>query len=806
MGALALLFVATLALAGALFVASRLNGMGREAGLEQAAAAQQAAAQLDSILAHAWGAGAATGEVGRFTPADPNALVQAAARARGVAAVALMNAEGGVIAAAGDQPGAAGRAALAAAGDANSWVGPIVTRAGAAPQIAMVRRVYAGVMVIVADPTLYAWEPTPTGNLVLVAPDGTVMTGEGARDDLAGAVGVREIPADLFSAEDPTAVADVYPGADGGHRAVGVARTQVGEFTVVSTRPIDRAVEQALPALYQFFLLLLAPVVSVAALLLMLRQNARRAVAAEAEVERAEAKARLTADGARAGFFEWSLSDGVLHLSEYAMHMLGALKDNLTLPELMALAAAEDRPAAEEAFRAARRTGTLDARFRIGFGPDTAWIEAHGLALEVSPGAGATRIVGTVVDVTQRREAEERASALEQRLREAIASYSGPFALWDSRRRIVLWNKSFQSAFGLGPDIMRPGASYETVTIAAAANILRERIDPNDPWSREIQVENGHWYRMVERRTSEGGVVTVGIDVTDMKRQEEALTDKERHLLQTVDRLEKSEQRNKVLARQAEEERQKAEDASAAKSAFLANMSHELRTPLNAIIGFSEIMMKELFGPMGSDQYKSYTQDIYNSGNLLLELINDVLDMAKIEAGRYQLTPRPLDPQVAIDQALRLMRRKADEKSLQLLSECDELPEIEADHRAVKQMLLNLLSIAVQVTEQGAVLVHARASDWGMDMRGVDTGRGIPADALPRLARPFEQVDTELSRNTSGTGLGLALTKSLVEMHGGRLEIESEVGRGTMVAIHLPKVFGGRIVNDDGEAMPHAAE
>jgi len=410
------------------------------------------------------------------------------------------------------------------------------------------------------------------------------------------------------------------------------------------------------------------------------------------------------------------------------------------------------------------------------------------------------------VDVTQRWEAEERASALEQRLREAISSYSGPFALWNRNRRIVLWNKSFQSVLGLGPDILRPSASYETVMMAAAAHIVRERIDSNDPMSREMLVSEGQWYRMVERRTAEGGLVTVGIDVTDMKRQEEAMTHNERHLLETVARLEKSEQRNKTLARQAEEERRKAEDASAAKSAFLANMSHELRTPLNAIIGFSEIMMKELFGPLGSDQYKSYSQDIHNSGNLLLELITDVLDMAKIEAGRYQLTPKSLDPQVAIDQALRLMRRKADEKGLQLLSECDELPEIEADHRAVKQMLLNLLSNAVKFTDQGAVMVHARASDWGIEIRVVDTGRGIPPGALPRLARPFEQVETELIRNTSGTGLGLALTKSLVEMHGGRLEIESQLGRGTMVAIHLPKAFGGHIASGKEEAMTQAAE
>jgi two-component system cell cycle sensor histidine kinase PleC len=233
-------------------------------------------------------------------------------------------------------------------------------------------------------------------------------------------------------------------------------------------------------------------------------------------------------------------------------------------------------------------------------------------------------------------------------------------------------------------------------------------------------------------------------------------------------------------------------------------MSHELRTPLNAIIGFSEIMTKELFGPVGSEQYRSYSADIHNSGTLLLELINDVLDMAKIEAGRFNLAPRPLDPEVAIDQALRLMRRRAEEKGLRLLHEYTELPEIEADHRAVKQMLLNLLSNAIKFTDQGAVMVQARQTDTGLEIRVVDTGRGIPAEALPRLAKPFEQVDTELNRNTSGTGLGLALTKSLAEMHGGRLEIESEVGRGTMVAIYLPRTFAGP--RDFDEDLPHAAE
>jgi two-component system cell cycle sensor histidine kinase PleC len=221
-------------------------------------------------------------------------------------------------------------------------------------------------------------------------------------------------------------------------------------------------------------------------------------------------------------------------------------------------------------------------------------------------------------------------------------------------------------------------------------------------------------------------------------------------------------------------------------------MSHELRTPLNAVIGFSEIMSKELFGPLANPQYKQYSTDIYDSGNHLLDLINDILDMAKIEAGKLTLSPRPLDPSVAIEQAVRLTKRKAEEKGLSIVVDAENLGEIEADHRAVKQILLNLLSNAVKFTDQGAIMVHARGSASNMTLRVVDTGCGIPPEHLPRLARPFEQVEQELTRTNAGTGLGLALTKSLAEMHGGKLSIQSEVGRGTIVTVTLPRTFGGQ--------------
>jgi two-component system cell cycle sensor histidine kinase PleC len=355
-----------------------------------------------------------------------------------------------------------------------------------------------------------------------------------------------------------------------------------------------------------------------------------------------------------------------------------------------------------------------------------------------------------------------------------------------------LCNQSFAKAFGLGPELLRPRASYEAIAAASAARIRREKNDPAHPDVRVIELVNGEWLHVVERRAADGGTITVGVDITPLKRKEEELARNERRLQDSLNRAESQEYRIKALAREAHEERQKAEEASRAKSAFLANMSHELRTPLNAVIGFSEIMSKELFGALGNEQYKQYSADIFDSGNHLLDLINDILDMAKIEAGKLTLAPRPLDPAVVIEQAVRLTKRRAEDKGLSIVVDAEDLPEIEADHRAVKQMLLNLLSNAVKFTDEGAIMVYARANAAGLTLRVIDTGCGIPPEHLPRLARPFEQVETELARNHHGTGLGLALTKSLVDMHGGKFSIQSEVNRGTIVTITLPRLFGGR--------------
>ena len=259
-----------------------------------------------------------------------------------------------------------------------------------------------------------------------------------------------------------------------------------------------------------------------------------------------------------------------------------------------------------------------------------------------------------------------------------------------------------------------------------------------------------------------------------------------------VDQLEVSREQLSLLARKYEVAMTRAEAANQAKSEFLANMSHELRTPLNAINGFSEIMAAEMFGPLGDARYKGYAGDILKSGQHLLSLINDILDMAKIEAGKMTLHYEAVSLKEVCEDAVRLMRGKVQEAGLAISVDAGEAPDIEADHRGVKQVLLNLISNAVKFTpEGGSITLTIRpflgeAGDERVRVACTDTGIGIAPEDLTRLARPFEQVEGQHSKTTQGTGLGLALTKSLIEMHGGLLAMESQPGEGTTVSFDLP--------------------
>jgi signal transduction histidine kinase len=235
--------------------------------------------------------------------------------------------------------------------------------------------------------------------------------------------------------------------------------------------------------------------------------------------------------------------------------------------------------------------------------------------------------------------------------------------------------------------------------------------------------------------------------------------------------------------------RDRAEAADHAKSEFLAMMSHELRTPLNAVIGFSEIMKTEALGPIGSTKYREFADDIYVSGQHLLELINDILDLSKIEAGKSRLCADKIEIAELVDSVVTLVRESAKKNAIEIELDCPaDLPDMLADRRKIKQILANLLSNGIKFTPAGGK-ISLRAwcdSDSGHGFRVADTGIGIAPGDIPKALAPFQQIDSKLGRKHEGTGLGLPLTKALVELHGGTLDIESEVGAGTTVTLHFP--------------------
>lgn len=232
-----------------------------------------------------------------------------------------------------------------------------------------------------------------------------------------------------------------------------------------------------------------------------------------------------------------------------------------------------------------------------------------------------------------------------------------------------------------------------------------------------------------------------------------------------------------------------AENANTAKSAFLANMSHELRTPLNAVIGFSEIMHGELFGPMGNPRYREYAGDIASSAHHLLTLVNDLLDHSRIEAGRYELSEEALDLYEVANAALRLVEGRARDLGVNLLLDTTpRLPLLFADRRAIQQILINLLTNAVKFTPRGGRVTLRLALNAGnqLSVAVADTGIGIDAADVPRVLEPFTQIESPMSKTHQGTGLGLPIVNALTVLHGGKLSIDSEVGRGSTFTVAFP--------------------
>src|SRR6266481_3954065 len=498
----------------------------------------------------------------------------------------------------------------------------------------------------------------------------------------------------------------------------------------------------------------------------------------------------------RCGLWDWDLSRGRIFWSQSMFTMLGldSRSDLLTFGEVNALVKSDDI----DLFAIADQliSGELhhiDRTFRMQH-TDGHWIWLR-VRCELSQGSSDTglHLIGIAVDITEQKSLAEKTVEADLRLRDAIETIPEAFVLWDATNRLVLCNSHFQRLHKLPDSAVAPGTSYETVIEVGSMPEVRTRLHETGtqaPGARtfEAQLDDGSWLHISERRTKDGGYVSVGTDITRIKEHEQKLVENDARMRANVLDLKRSKAELADLAEKYSQEKTRAQEANQAKSKFLANMSHELRTPLNAIIGFSEIMESGMFGSLGSDKYQEYCHDILTSGKYLLEVINDILDMSKIEAGRMKPDMEPLDLPKILAESLRVVSGRAEDKNLTLDADFESAISVVADRRAVKQIIVNLLSNAVKFTpDDGKVIVRSQVLSDSIVLVIADTGIGIAPDSLRRLGKPFEQVESQLTKTYQGSGLGLAIARSLTNLHGGTMRLRSKLGAGTVVRITLPR-------------------
>ncbi len=504
----------------------------------------------------------------------------------------------------------------------------------------------------------------------------------------------------------------------------------------------------------------------------------------------------------RCGLWDWDLARGRVFWSHSMYDLLGlpAKDDLLTFGEVDALIHHDDINLYQLANQLAdNKTQSIDHAFRMRHADGKwLWLRVR-CELARQDGEDGLHLIGIAVDITEQKGLVERTVAADLRLRDAIETIPEAFVLWDSENRLVLCNSNFQALHHLPDSAVNTGTPYEYIVAAGKTPIIRTTIVNDDGQPRgartfEAQLDDGRWMHISERRTKDGGYVSVGTDITKIKQHEQKLMEGEKRQLATIIDLRKSQRALELqtgeladLAGKYADEKTRAEEANQAKSKFLANMSHELRTPLNAIIGFSEIMESWMFGPLGAEKYTEYSRDIRESGEYLLDVINDILDMSKIEAGGIRLTPEAVELEPILADCQRVVSTRASEKRLDLRAQIDPDLILTADRRALKQITLNLLSNAVKFTpEGGAITVYGRIRGGMATIAIRDNGIGIPKDALRKLGRPFEQVESQLTKKYQGSGLGLAIAKSLAELHGGKMRIRSTLGEGTIVVVRMP--------------------
>jgi two-component system, cell cycle sensor histidine kinase PleC len=575
----------------------------------------------------------------------------------------------------------------------------------------------------------------------------------------------------------------------------------LGQVAIV--QPVSAALQTGQARSQLVIMLLGSSVLVLGVLTLAFLMQTGRARAADVDCDRVRQRIDAALNIGRCGLWDWNLARGTIYWSDSMYALLGFERNGefLSFGEVNSLVHPDDADLYEVAklLSSGERIDIAhDFRIRDAMG-NWLWMRARA-ELVYDDSTSSRHLVGIAVDITEERRIAAASATADMRLWDAIETIPEAFVLWDAQQCLVTCNSRFQKLHQLPPETIRSGTHYDDVMAKATPPVIAEDImHQQDPASRsrlsEVKLEDGRWLQISERRTKDGGSVSIGTDITQIKEHEHKLMDSERRLLGTITDLKASRRQMEAQAQQltdlAErylEQKADAEIASQVKTEFLANMSHDLRTPLNAIIGFSDVMQSGMFGTLGCERHEAYCRDIKSSGEHLLSIVDDILDMSRIETGKVRITPQRISLAPLVANEVASTKPSFEDKGISI--EIDILDDIAAlaDVSALAQIIGNVLQNAAKFTHEGGeVSLRARPCRDMLHIFIADNGIGIPRERLNRIGRPFEQVEGgETARSHKGSGLGLAIARSLCELHTGTLRIRSQVGVGTVVMIRVP--------------------
>lgn len=583
---------------------------------------------------------------------------------------------------------------------------------------------------------------------------------------------------------------------------VATARLANKRGLVALVQPIDRALAPWTERINAYLIMLASAGLVILGLGIAYFWQVWRSRETDTIMDKVRKRLDLALNRGRCGLWDWDVARGTIFWSDSMYDMLGYQREAefLSFGDVNALVHPDDSDLYALADALAKQSAAaVDQTFRMR-SQNGSWVWLRARCELIHDGINREpHLIGIAIDISEQKRLSDERAAHDQRLRDAIETIGESFVLWDAKNRLVMCNTKFQRLHNLPDEAVAPGTPYDVMKGFMTGPLFqsdRERKTdrPDEARSYEVKLPGGRWLQVDERRTRDGSFVSVGTDITALKMEEHRFIESERKLTQTISDLRRSRtaleaeiDQRRIVNERYLEQKLEAETANKAKSEFLAKMSHELRTPLNAILGFSEMMETEVLGPLGNKRYKAYTRDISKSGHNLLAIIADILDMAELEAGRIKIDRQPLSLKDVIEEEITPFRAEARRKHLKIVTDISEAATLIADRRGIGRILSHLLSNAIKFTpDSGKISVTLREVSGALNLYVEDTGIGIPKDALPQLARPFEWVELDAKKPTEGAGLGLAIARSFTELHGGTLSIRSTEGTGTSVIVRLP--------------------